>query len=150
MRRMLLQHLQGHRLAVEPLLQVVERCHRRLAADQQFAVEHALADYAAAYGLGYAALRYFNAAGASFDGDWPALAARVRLSGFAQQFLQQSQLIAHDGLSLRLRVPIRPLAEAGTVAMSAATERLTAAAVSAYRASWRSWNSTIRSRPWPG
>lgn len=31
-------------------------------------VERALADYAAAYGLGYAALRYFNAAGASADG----------------------------------------------------------------------------------
>lgn len=32
-------------------------------------VEQALADYAKAYGLGYAALRYFNAAGASPDGD---------------------------------------------------------------------------------
>ncbi len=32
-------------------------------------IEHALADYARAYGLGYAALRYFNAAGASPDGD---------------------------------------------------------------------------------
>ena len=32
-------------------------------------VEHALADYAAAYGFGYAALRYFNASGASPDGD---------------------------------------------------------------------------------
>ncbi|MFT5525234.1 MAG: UDP-glucose 4-epimerase [Pirellulaceae bacterium] len=31
-------------------------------------VEHALADYARAYGLGYAALRYFNAAGAHPDG----------------------------------------------------------------------------------
>jgi UDP-glucose 4-epimerase len=31
-------------------------------------VEHALADYAHAYGLAYAALRYFNAAGASADG----------------------------------------------------------------------------------
>ena len=30
--------------------------------------EHALADYAAAYGIGYAALRYFNACGASPDG----------------------------------------------------------------------------------
>jgi UDP-glucose 4-epimerase len=30
--------------------------------------EHALADYAAAYGIGYAALRYFNAAGAHPDG----------------------------------------------------------------------------------
>ena len=32
-------------------------------------VERALADYAGAYGLAYAALRYFNAAGASPDGD---------------------------------------------------------------------------------
>jgi UDP-glucose 4-epimerase len=32
-------------------------------------IERALADYAVAYGLGYAALRYFNAAGASPDGD---------------------------------------------------------------------------------
>jgi len=32
-------------------------------------VEHALADYARAYGFAYAALRYFNAAGASPDGD---------------------------------------------------------------------------------
>lgn len=32
-------------------------------------IERALAAYAAAYGLGYASLRYFNAAGASPDGD---------------------------------------------------------------------------------
>ncbi|HEY5313255.1 MAG TPA: UDP-glucose 4-epimerase GalE [Pirellulales bacterium] len=32
-------------------------------------IEQALADYAQAYGLGYAALRYFNAAGASPSGD---------------------------------------------------------------------------------
>ncbi len=31
-------------------------------------IEHALADYARAYGLGYAVLRYFNACGASDDG----------------------------------------------------------------------------------
>ena len=34
----------------------------------KLAVERALADYATAYGWGYAALRYFNAAGASPDG----------------------------------------------------------------------------------
>ncbi|HKB40219.1 MAG TPA: UDP-glucose 4-epimerase GalE, partial [Gemmataceae bacterium] len=34
----------------------------------KLAVERALADYAAAYGWGYAALRYFNAAGAHPDG----------------------------------------------------------------------------------
>ena len=33
----------------------------------KLAIEHALADYARAYGLGYAALRYFNASGASAD-----------------------------------------------------------------------------------
>jgi UDP-glucose-4-epimerase GalE len=32
-------------------------------------IERALADYARAYGFGFAALRYFNAAGASADGD---------------------------------------------------------------------------------
>lgn len=35
----------------------------------KLAVEHALADYARAYGFAYAALRYFNAAGASPAGD---------------------------------------------------------------------------------
>ena len=35
----------------------------------KLAIERALADYAAAYGFAYAALRYFNAAGASPDGD---------------------------------------------------------------------------------
>ncbi len=34
----------------------------------KLAVEHALADYAAAYRWGYAALRYFNASGAAADG----------------------------------------------------------------------------------
>ncbi|MEQ8849325.1 UDP-glucose 4-epimerase GalE [Botrimarina sp.] len=34
----------------------------------KLAIEHALADYAHAYGLRYAALRYFNAAGAAEDG----------------------------------------------------------------------------------
>lgn len=35
--------------------------------NSKLAVEKALADYAAAYGIGYAALRYFNAAGAARD-----------------------------------------------------------------------------------
>lgn len=34
----------------------------------KLAIERALADYASAYGLAYAALRYFNAAGAAVDG----------------------------------------------------------------------------------
>ena len=35
----------------------------------KFVIERALSDYARAYGFGFAALRYFNAAGASPDGD---------------------------------------------------------------------------------
>ena len=34
----------------------------------KLAIEHALKDYAHAYGIGYAALRYFNASGAAADG----------------------------------------------------------------------------------
>jgi UDP-glucose-4-epimerase GalE len=36
--------------------------------NSKLAIEYALTDYAAAYGWGFAALRYFNAAGASADG----------------------------------------------------------------------------------
>jgi DNA polymerase-3 subunit gamma/tau len=50
-----------------------------------------------------------------FDGDWTALASSVPVSGFARQFMQQSELLEHDGLSLRVRVPIKPLAEPTTV-----------------------------------
>ena len=55
------------------------------------------------------------AAATAFDGDWPALAAALPVSGFSQQFMQQSELIAHEGWSFRVRVPIRPLSEALTV-----------------------------------
>ncbi len=50
-----------------------------------------------------------------FDGDWPGLAARLQVAGLVQQFMHQSELIEVDGLRFRLRVPIRALAEPGTV-----------------------------------
>ncbi|RPH65885.1 MAG: DNA polymerase III subunit gamma/tau [Burkholderiales bacterium] len=53
--------------------------------------------------------------GARFDGDWPALAARLQLGGLVQQFMHQSELISADGLRFRVRVPIRPLSEPSTV-----------------------------------
>ena len=52
----------------------------------------------------------------AFDGDWPALAAALQVGGLALQFMQQSELVEADRLSFRVRVPIRPLAEPGTVA----------------------------------
>jgi DNA polymerase-3 subunit gamma/tau len=50
-----------------------------------------------------------------FDGDWPALAARLQVGGFVQQFMHQSELIEADGLRFRVRVPIRPLADAAMI-----------------------------------
>ena len=60
--------------------------------------------------------REASASGFAFDGDWPALAARLPLTGLAQQLMQQSQLVECDGLAFRVRVPIRPLGEPGPVA----------------------------------
>ena len=51
----------------------------------------------------------------AFDGDWLALAAVLPVSGFPRQFMQQSELLSHEGLSFRVRVPIRPLSEPLTV-----------------------------------
>lgn len=51
-----------------------------------------------------------------FDGDWPALARRLAATGLTGQFFQQSELLSADHDGFRVRVPIRPLAEAGTVA----------------------------------
>lgn len=55
------------------------------------------------------------ASASAFDGDWPALVARVRAGGMAAQFLQQSALVDHEGLHFKVKVPIRPLAEPATV-----------------------------------
>ena len=53
---------------------------------------------------------------ALFDGDWPGLARQLGASGLIGQFLQQSELLEVGADALRLRVPIRPLAEPATVA----------------------------------
>jgi DNA polymerase III subunit gamma/tau len=55
----------------------------------------------------------------AFDGDWPTLAKQLRLIGFAQQFMQQSQLISCEssdpGYTFKVRVPIKILAEFANV-----------------------------------
>ncbi|QUP54175.1 DNA polymerase III subunit gamma/tau [Ralstonia syzygii] len=57
----------------------------------------------------------------AFDGDWPTLAARLPLRGLAQQLAHQSELAAVEGATVRLRVPLPALTEAGVL------ERLEAA-----------------------
>ena len=57
----------------EPLETPMRETHRQLPINpygwSKLMVEQMMADYSAAYGLAYAALRYFNAAGASPDGE---------------------------------------------------------------------------------
>ena len=52
----------------------------------------------------------------SFEGEWSAFTERLPANGLSRQFLQQSELLGIDGNLLRLRVPIKPLMEAGIVA----------------------------------
>ena len=58
---------------------------------------------------------------ATFDGNWPALAASLPIRGLAQQLAYQSELAAVEGVTMRLRVPLPPLTDANVV------ERLEAA-----------------------
>lgn len=85
-------------------------------------IERALADYARAYGLGYAALRYFNAAGASPEGDLGedhtpeshlipivlqvALGQRERITVFGDDYP------THDGTCIRDYIHVDDLAAA--------------------------------------
>ena len=48
------------------------------------------------------AVRSVPAAAAAFNGDWPALAGVLKVSGFAKQLAQQSELRAFDGDALEL------------------------------------------------
>ena len=93
-------------------------------------IEHALADYARAYGWGYAALRYFNAAGASADGDLGedhdpethliplvlqvALGQRDHVMVFGEQFPTP------DGTCIRDYIHVEDLATAHLSALAAA------------------------------
>jgi UDP-glucose 4-epimerase len=93
----------------------------------KLAVEWALADYAAAYGLGYAALRYFNAAGASPAGDvgedhtpethliplilQTALGQRSHIEMFGEDYPTP------DGTCIRDYVHVNDLAEAHLLAL---------------------------------
>jgi DNA polymerase-3 subunit gamma/tau len=54
-------------------------------------------------------------AGAAFDGDWPALVARLKVSGLVKELANRSALVSHDGDAMRLRVPLKTLLDAGTL-----------------------------------
>lgn len=50
-----------------------------------------------------------------FDGDWPALVARLKVGGLVKELAQRSELVAAQGDHFRLRAPLKTLIEAGTV-----------------------------------
>jgi DNA polymerase-3 subunit gamma/tau len=55
------------------------------------------------------------AAPATFDGDWLALVARLKVAGLVKELAQRSELVAAEGDHFRLRAPLKTLIEAGTV-----------------------------------
>ncbi|MHC5035173.1 MAG: UDP-glucose 4-epimerase GalE [Planctomycetota bacterium] len=97
------------------------------------AVEQVLADYAAAYGLRYASLRYFNAAGAALDGeigeDHDPETHLIPLVIFAALGKHDSITIfgtdypTPDGTCVRDYVHVLDLASAHVMAMEALEER---------------------------
>ena len=61
-----------------------------------------------------------------FNGDWPGLVARLKVSGLVRELAQRSELVAHEGDRLKLRVPLKTLLDAGALQklQTAVTETL--------------------------
>ncbi len=51
----------------------------------------------------------------TFDGNWPALVARLNVAGLVKELAQRSELVSAEGDHFRLRAPLKTLIEAGTV-----------------------------------
>ena len=99
-------------------------------ASRSSPIERALADYARAYGLGYAALRYFNACGAAADGT------------IGEDHDPETHLIPLDP-------PGRPRPARERARSSAPTTRRPTAPASATTSTSRTW-PTPTSAPWSG
>jgi len=56
-----------------------------------------------------------DARGAAEKVDWPSLAAGLPINGMTRELAAASELISADGGAFRLRVPVKSLAEPGTV-----------------------------------
>ncbi len=51
----------------------------------------------------------------NFDGNWPALVARLKVGGLVRELAQRSELVSAQGDHFKLRVPLKTLLEAGAV-----------------------------------
>jgi DNA polymerase-3 subunit gamma/tau len=50
-----------------------------------------------------------------FDGNWPALVSRLKVVGLVKELASRSELVAHEGDVMRLRVPLKTLLDAGAL-----------------------------------
>jgi len=50
-----------------------------------------------------------------FDGDWPGLVSRLKVSGLVRELAQRSELVSYEGDRLKLRVPLKTLLDAGAL-----------------------------------
>jgi UDP-glucose-4-epimerase GalE len=113
----------------------------------KLAFEYALADYAQAYGIGYAALRYFNASGAAADGSHGEhhdpethlipLILQVALGQRSHIDVYGTDYPTADGTCVRDYVHVQDLAEAHALAL----EKLTPGAGGAFNIGTGTGNS---------
>ena len=52
---------------------------------------------------------------AAFNGDWPALVARLNVAGLVKELATRSELVSHEGDTMKLRVPLKTLLDAGAL-----------------------------------
>ncbi|MGZ8982294.1 MAG: DNA polymerase III subunit gamma/tau, partial [Burkholderiaceae bacterium] len=56
-----------------------------------------------------------SVAPSAFDGDWPALVGRLKVVGLVKELASRSELVAHEGDTMKLRVPLKTLLDAGAL-----------------------------------
>jgi len=56
-----------------------------------------------------------QAGAVAFDGDWPALVARLKVAGLVKELANRSELVSHTDDAMKLRVPLKTLLDAGTL-----------------------------------
>ncbi|MGZ9031345.1 MAG: DNA polymerase III subunit gamma/tau [Burkholderiaceae bacterium] len=56
-----------------------------------------------------------SAAPTAFDGDWPALVGRLKVVGLVKELASRSELVAQEGDTMKLRVPLKTLLDAGAL-----------------------------------
>jgi DNA polymerase-3 subunit gamma/tau len=70
---------------------------------------------APAVATGASAATARSSAAIPFDGDWPGLVGRLKVAGLVKELANRSELVSHEGDTMKLRVPLKTLLDAGTL-----------------------------------